>query len=77
MRHTFITKIWPVKETQIFNKNPRTPDKTEKKTDLVKKTSSGNTGRDPYFGNHCIKFYPCSSTHTLREHELAAKSIRQ
>jgi len=31
-----------VKKTQIFNKNPRTPDKTEKKTDLVKKTSSGN-----------------------------------
>jgi len=26
-----------VKKTKIFNKNPRTPDKTEKKTDLVKK----------------------------------------
>jgi len=32
-----------VKKKQIFNKNPRTPDKTEKKTDQVKKTSSGNT----------------------------------
>jgi len=28
-----------VEKPQLFNKNPRTPDKTEKKTDLVKITA--------------------------------------
>ena len=45
MQHTFL-KSDKSKEKQIFNKNPRTPVKTEKKTDLVKKNSSGNTAKD-------------------------------
>jgi len=40
---TYIYKnLTRVKKKQIFNRNPKTPDKTEKKTDLGKNPSSGN-----------------------------------
>jgi len=50
IQHTFL-KFDQSQKKQIFNKNSRTPDKTEKKTDLVKKTSNGNTGRNAFYRN--------------------------